>query len=178
MTNISEGLAGYKISTDRSLLDVQLIHNFLTNSYWAKDIPQSFVEKSIENSLCFGIYEGKQQVGFARVISDFATFAYLADVFILEEYRGKGLSKALMEFIFKHPDLQNLRRWMLVTRDAHGVYRKFGFRNVQNPESYMELVNPNVYQMLSQEKENSTLPGAGNQKDDASDNEQSSQNRR
>lgn len=174
MTNRNEDVAGYKISTDPSLLDVKMIHNFLTNSYWAKNIPESYVKKSIENSLCFGVYKEEWQVGFARVISDLATFAYLADVFILEEHRGKGLSTALMDFILKHPDLQNLRRWMLVTRDAHGLYRNYGFRNVQAPETYMEILNPDVYQSVSEKADDSALPGAGNQKDDTSHNQQAS----
>jgi N-acetylglutamate synthase-like GNAT family acetyltransferase len=174
MTNTNEEVAGYKISTDPSLLDVKMIHNFLTNSYWAKKIPYSFVKKSIENSLCFGIYKEECQIGFARIISDFATFAYLADVFILEEHRGKGLSKRLMDCILKHPDLQNLRRWMLVTRDAHALYRNYGFENVQKPETYMEFLNRDVYESLSEKSEDSTLPGAGNEKNDTSDNQQAS----
>jgi GNAT superfamily N-acetyltransferase len=173
MTNRNEDAAGYRISTDRSLLDAKMIHHFLTNSYWAKNIPFSRIEKSIQNSLCFGVYKEGRQVGFARVISDFATFAYLADVFILKEYRGKGLSKALMDFILKHPDLQNLRRWNLVTRDAHRLYRNYGFRNIQKPETYMEILNPDVYGD-SGKKDDSALPGTTNEEDDTSHNQKTS----
>jgi GNAT superfamily N-acetyltransferase len=126
------------ISTDKSKLDIQLIHHYLcTESYWAKNIPVEVVIKSISGSCCFGLYDKNIQVGYARVITDHATFAYLADVFILENYRGKGLSKWLMEIIMKHPDLQGLRRWMLATRDAHGLYSKFGFTALDRPERIM-----------------------------------------
>jgi GNAT superfamily N-acetyltransferase len=138
----------FLISTDRSRLDRNLIHRFLADSYWAKNIPFEIMEKSIENSLCFGAYHTSQQVGFARVISDYATFAYIGDVFVLEEYRGRGLSKWLMECILQHPDLQNLRRWTLVTRDAHELYRKFGFTSLQKPERYMEILSPSPYGTL------------------------------
>src|ERR1700756_3859860 len=126
----------YSISTDKSRLDVKLIHNFLTNSYWAEGVPVEVVRRSIENALCFGVFHGDQQVGLARVISDFATYAYIGDVFILEAHRGKGLSKRLMQAIMEHPQLQNLRRWSLVTRDAHGLYAQFGFTPLANPETY------------------------------------------
>lgn len=135
----------YSISTDKSRLDINLIHNFLTNSYWAEGIPLDVVQRSIENALCFGVFYGDQQVGFARVISDFATYAYIGDVFILEAHRGKGRSKWLMRAIMEHPQLQNLRRWSLVTRDAHGLYAQFGFTALANPERYMELRKPDVY---------------------------------
>ena len=118
----------YIISTDPSLLHVDIIYNYLSKeSYWAKDIPRNIVERSIGNSLCFGLYEKSKQIGFARLVTDKATFAYLADVFILEEYRGKGLAKWLMETIQAHPELQGLRRWMLGTRDAHGLYEQLGW---------------------------------------------------
>jgi GNAT superfamily N-acetyltransferase len=120
---------------------------FLTNSYWAKGISREIVTRSIEHSLCFGIYEGSgAQIGFARVVSDFATVAYLGDVFVLESHRGRGLSKWLMECVLEHPALQNLRRWILLTRDAHGLYSQFGFTPVKAPERYMELHRPNVYE--------------------------------
>jgi GNAT superfamily N-acetyltransferase len=123
-----------------------LIHDFLTNSYWAKGISQQVVARSIEHALCFGIYDGvAAQVGFARVISDFATVAYLGDVFVLESHRGRGLSKWLMQCIVQHPALQNLRRWILLTRDAHRLYSQFGFTPLAAPERYMELHRPNVY---------------------------------
>jgi GNAT superfamily N-acetyltransferase len=139
----------FLISTDKSRLDIGVIHGFLTESYWAKGVPVSVVQKSIENSLCFGIYDtppGTQQIGFARAITDCATFAYLADVFILEPYRGKGLSKWLMSCILAHPELQGLRRWMLATRDAHGLYRQFGFEAVEGSTRLMSLTYPDVYE--------------------------------
>jgi GNAT superfamily N-acetyltransferase len=134
----------FTISTDPDRLDLEVIHRFLTESYWAKGISREVVKRSIENSLCFGIYREKQ-IGFARVISDFATFAYLGDVFILEDYRGRGLSKWLMERIVSHPALQGLRRWTLLTRDAHRLYAQFGFTPLKSPERYMERHDPNVY---------------------------------
>jgi N-acetylglutamate synthase-like GNAT family acetyltransferase len=136
----------FVISTDRSRLDIERIHDFLTNCYWAKDISREVVIRSIEHALCFGIYDAKgAQVGFARVISDFATVAYLGDVFVLESHRGRRLSKWLMECIMAHPALQGLRRWILLTRDAHGLYSQFGFAPVKAPERYMELHQPDVY---------------------------------
>jgi GNAT superfamily N-acetyltransferase len=137
--------ADYSISTDRACLQIQVIHDFLKESYWAKDIPIEIVRRSIANSLCFGVYKKEQQIGFARIISDYATFAYLADVFILESFRGEGLSKWLMEMIVTHPQLQGLRRWMLATRDAHELYRKYGFENVRSPNSLMERLFPDIY---------------------------------
>jgi GNAT superfamily N-acetyltransferase len=134
-----------EISTDPRRFDLDLIHSFLTNSYWAEGIPRDIVQKSIENSLCFGLYDQGKQVGFARVITDRATFAYLADVFIVESHRGQGLSKRLMEAIVAHPDLQGLRRWSLITRDAHGLYEQFGFKPLPTPERWMEKHDPNVY---------------------------------
>jgi GNAT superfamily N-acetyltransferase len=142
--------AGFLISTNRELLDLEVIRGFLTNSYWAKGISREIVARSIEHSLCFGIYDAKgSQVGFARVISDRATYAYLGDVFVLESHRGRGLSKWLMECIVKHPELQGLRRWTLLTRDAHGLYSQFGFTAVKAPQWYMELHRPNIYETVS-----------------------------
>jgi GNAT superfamily N-acetyltransferase len=135
----------FEISTDPARVDVSMVHEFLTNCYWAKGIPEETVRRSIENSLCFGVYHGKPQVGFARVISDRATFAYLADVFILPPFRGRGLSRWLMECIVAHPDLQGLRRWMLATQDAHGLYAKYGFTAVKAAERWMELHRPDIY---------------------------------
>lgn len=152
----------FVISTDPELLDLDGIHGFLTKCYWAKGIPRETVARSIEHSLCFGIYHevggesphllksdpsGVLQVGFARVISDFATIAYLGDVFVLEAYRGRGLSKWMMECIMRHPRLQGLRRWILLTRDAHGLYANFGFTPVKAPERYMELHRADIYQI-------------------------------
>jgi N-acetylglutamate synthase-like GNAT family acetyltransferase len=137
----------FLISTDRSKLDVDVIHRFLARSYWAEGIPRQTVMRSIENSLCFGVYDNARQIGFARVISDFATYAYVADVFILEPYRERGLGKELMASIMAHPDLQGLRRWSLGTRDAHGLYAQFGFKPVANTRArtVMEIVDPEIY---------------------------------
>ena len=137
--------ARFLISTDRSRLDLDLIHGFLTDCYWAKGIPREIVARSIENSLCFGVYDETKQIGFARVISDYATYAYIGDVFVIESYRGKGIGKWLMECIMQHPSLQNLRRWSLVTEDAHGLYAQFGFTPLRSPERYMELLDADVY---------------------------------
>jgi GNAT superfamily N-acetyltransferase len=133
------------ISTDPTRIDRALVHAFLSDSYWASGIPREIVDRSIENALCFGVYEEQRQVGFARVISDFATFAYLADVFILPSHRGRGLAKWLMEAILAHPWLQGLRRWMLATRDAHGLYRQAGFTDLVHPERMMEIARPEIY---------------------------------
>lgn len=144
MTN-SELQNRFSISTDKSKLDLDVIHNFLSNSYWAKNIPFSVVQKCIDNSFCFGVYEGNKQVGFARVITDYASFAYFSDVFILEEYRGFGLGKWLIETIMAEPDLQGLRRWLLATKDAHWLYRQFGFEELKTPEWFMEIFRADVY---------------------------------
>lgn len=118
----------FLISTDKSLLDLDIIHGFLSKeSYWAMNIPRDVVERSIEHSLCFGLYHQQQQIGFAKLVTDQATFAYLGDVFVLESYRGKGLSKWLIESVHAHPGVQGLRRWVLATRDAHGLYEQFGW---------------------------------------------------
>ena len=135
----------YLVSTDKTKLDLSAVHGYLTAAYWAKGIPLEVVKRSIEHSLCFGVYAGERQVGFARVVTDHATFAYLADVFILEEFRGRGLSKWLMEGILSHPVLQGLRRWHLVTRDAHGLYRRYGFADLKNPALHMEKWDPEIY---------------------------------
>lgn len=137
--------AEFEISTDLSRIDLSVVHGFLTNCYWAAGIPLETVHRSLQHSICFGVYKGEQQVGFARVISDRATFAYLADVFVLDEFRGLGLSRWLMQCIVAHPDLQGLRRWCLVTRDAHGLYEKFGFKALPAPERWMELHDPEIY---------------------------------
>jgi GNAT superfamily N-acetyltransferase len=134
--------AHYLISTDKSKLDLTLIHDFLRQSYWALNRPLSVVQRSVENSLCFGVYEREQQIGFARIISDFATFAYLADVFILATHRGKGLGKWLIECIVTHPRLQGLSRWLLATKDAHGLYAQYDFQPLAAPERFMEIYNP------------------------------------
>ena len=137
---------GFTISTDRSLLDLDVVHGFLSASYWSPGIPRETVARAISHSLCFGVYDPQgRQIGFARLISDLASFAYLADVFILEPHRGKGLSKWLLECITTHPDLQGLRRWMLATRDAQGLYAKFGFTPLHAPERFMQRWDPDVY---------------------------------
>jgi N-acetylglutamate synthase-like GNAT family acetyltransferase len=138
----------YEISTDRTRLDLDLIHEFLRNSYWSKSIPREVVERSIQNSLCFGVYRAGRQVAFARVISDFATFAYLADVFVVPEQRGKGISKLLVRTIISHPNLQGLRRFLLATEDAQGLYAQFGFERITHPERYMTIHHPNIYEIL------------------------------
>jgi GNAT superfamily N-acetyltransferase len=139
----------FVISTDRTRLDLNVIHTFLTDCYWAKGIPREVVARSIEHSLCFGVYDGAgAQVGFARVISDFATYAYIADVFVLESHRARGLGKALMECIMQHPSLQGLRRWNLTTRDAHTLYKQSGFTPLKFPERYMEILWLNMYQTI------------------------------
>jgi GNAT superfamily N-acetyltransferase len=135
----------FEVATDPARIDLRTVHEFLTNSYWARGIPLEIVQRSIENSLCFGIYHGDRQVGFARVITDRATFAYLADVFILGPWRGRGLSKWLMECILAHPDLQGLRRWMLATQDAHNLYAQYGFSPLKAPERWMEIHRADVY---------------------------------
>ncbi|HET8985478.1 MAG TPA: GNAT family N-acetyltransferase [Trueperaceae bacterium] len=129
----------YRISTDQSEMDVAAIHAYLTRSYWAEGISRELVERSIRGSLCFGLFTGPEQVGFARAITDRATYAYLADVYVLEDHRGTGLGKRLVAAVLAHPDLQGLRRIVLRTRDAHGLYSQFGFVPAARPESQMEL---------------------------------------
>ncbi len=136
---------GFAITTETSFFNVEFIHAFLSKSYWAENIPLETVQRSIDNSLCFGVFHLGRQIGFARVITDKATFGYLADVFIDEVYRGQGLSKWLMEEIMAHPDLQGLRRMMLATRDANGLYAKFGFSELTFPERWMQIHKPDIY---------------------------------
>jgi N-acetylglutamate synthase-like GNAT family acetyltransferase len=129
----------FLISTDKNKLDTAAIHHYLsTGSYWAKNIPLQKVQRSIEHSFCFGVYKNNEQVGFARLITDYTTYAYLADVYILNEYRGLGLSKWLMQFITANAEVQGLRRWMLATQDAHGLYTQFGFTPLDKPERIMQ----------------------------------------
>lgn len=136
----------YTISTDKNKLDISSIHQFLANETdWSNGIPMDTLKTSIENSLNFGLYFQDTQIGYARIISDYSTIAYLGDVYVLKEYRGKGLSKWLINEIMKHPNLQGLRRWVLLTNTAEWLYKKFGFTEVSNPEFYMEKHNPNVY---------------------------------
>jgi GNAT superfamily N-acetyltransferase len=135
----------YEISTDRSRLDIGLIYDFLRSSYWAKDIPRAVVEKSLEHSLCFGAYCDGRQTGFARVITDFATFGYIADVFVVPGHRGRGVAKLLVRSILAHPDLQGLRRLLLATQDAHGIYAQFGFEPLAHPDYFMSIHKPDLY---------------------------------
>ena len=135
----------YQVSSDPKLLEVAIIHGFLSQSYWAKNIPRELMDRAIRNSLCFGVYLEKKQVGFARVITDQATFAYLADVFILPEHRGHGLSKMLMSFILEDSRLQGLRRFLLATLDAHGLYSQFGFQPLSHPEHFLTIHKPDLY---------------------------------
>lgn len=136
---------GFTITDRREDLDVEVIHNFLRESYWATGIPRALVETSIRHSLCFGLYHDAYQVGFGRVISDQATFAYIADVFVLPAFQGRGLGKWLVSCILAHPELQGLRRWLLATRDAHGLYQQQGFVALRRPEVFMEINDPDVY---------------------------------
>jgi GNAT superfamily N-acetyltransferase len=136
----------FEISTDKSRLDVDVIHGFLAEeSYWAKTRTLDQTRTAIENSLCFGVYADNRQIGFARVVSDFATFAYIGDVFVLSEFRGRGISKRMMKAMVDHPDLQGLRRWVLATLDAHGLYEHFGFSSLKFPERWMERTAPDAY---------------------------------
>ena len=146
MTELNITKKAFVISTDKAKLDINAIHGFLSKeAYWSLNIPKETVKTAIDNSLCFGVYENNKQIGFARVISDFATIAYLGDVYVLEEYRGKGLSKWLMETIMSHPNVQGLRRWILLTGDAHGLYRQYGWTDIADASKWMELHNKNVY---------------------------------
>lgn len=139
-------IEGYRISSNKSDMNIESIHEFISKSYWAKGIPVETIKRAISNSLCFGVFsKEKEQVGFARMITDSATYAYLADVYIIEGHRGKGLSKWLMEEIMSHSDLQGLRRMTLATADAHGLYEKFGFSELAQPEVFMENWNPEIY---------------------------------
>jgi N-acetylglutamate synthase-like GNAT family acetyltransferase len=138
--------SGFIFSDDVNLVDVKAVHNYLsTQSYWAKEIPIETVQKSIANSLCFGVYKDGKQAGFARWVTDRATFAYLCDVYIENDFRGLGLSKKLMSLMLFHPDLQGLRRYSLATLDAHGLYAQFGFKPISTPENLMEIKVTDIY---------------------------------
>jgi GNAT superfamily N-acetyltransferase len=134
------------VTTDPAKIDREIVYRFLSQSYWARGIPRAVLERALANSLCFSLFDGEEQVGFARVVTDRASFAYLADVFVLPSHRGRGLSKLLMETIVAHPDLQGLRRWVLVTADAHGLYARYGFTPLAKGDGYMERWDPDVYQ--------------------------------
>jgi N-acetylglutamate synthase-like GNAT family acetyltransferase len=135
---------GLTISTDPAKLDIDMIHTFLSHAYWSEGIPRTVIERAIMHSLCFGVYD-TSQIGFARVVTDYATFGYLCDVFVAEQYRGKGVGTWLMECVMSHPDLQGFRRWSLLTRDAHNLYRKCGFTDLLMPSRHMEVAKPDIY---------------------------------
>lgn len=137
---------GFTISDRRDEMDVASIHNFLCKTYWAEGIPKPVVEKAMKNSLCFGLFHDSKQVGFGRVVTDRATFAYLADVFVVPAYQGRGLGKWLISCVLAHPELQGLRRWLLATLDAHGLYEQNGFVALRNPDLFMEIHDPDIYQ--------------------------------
>lgn len=146
MNIITTTKGDFTISTDKSKLDLEVIHDYLANeSYWSKNIPKDRIRKSIANALCFGIYYKGKQIGYAKVVSDFSTMAYLGDVFVLEDYRRQGLSKWLMETIMSHPELTGLRRWILLTSDAHELYKKFGWQPIASPEKWMEIHRPDIF---------------------------------
>ena len=132
----------YTISDEQERLQLEVVFEYLARAYWSNGRPRAVIEKSLQHSLCFGVYQQDQQIGFARVVSDHATFAYLADVFILEAHQGRGLGKWLVRTILEHPALQGLRRWMLATRDAHGLYAQFGFAPLEHPDRYMSKFDP------------------------------------
>jgi GNAT superfamily N-acetyltransferase len=136
----------FEISCDPLRVDVDVVSGFLESSYWATGIPRELVAKSLRDSICFSMFEADRQIGFARVISDRATFAYLGDVFVIDEYRGRGLAVWLMQCVVAHPELRNLRRWLLATRDAHSLYQKVGFSALRHPEFFMERHDPGVYE--------------------------------
>jgi GNAT superfamily N-acetyltransferase len=138
----------YELSTDRARMDLDAIHAFLSRAYWSPGVPREVVERAIAGSLCFGVFLHGEQVAFARVVTDRATFGYLADVYVLEAHRGRGLSRRMMDAVVAHPDLQGLRRLLLATRDAHGLYARYGFRPLAAPERFMEVHTPDVYQRL------------------------------
>jgi N-acetylglutamate synthase-like GNAT family acetyltransferase len=135
----------FRITTDRAAIDVDAVHAYLTRSYWSPGVPRAIVEKAIARSLCFALLHGTAQIGFARVITDAATFAYLCDVYVLEDYQSRGLGKWLIGEMLSHPELQGLRRFMLATKDAHGLYEHFSFERPKYPETILEILKPNIY---------------------------------
>jgi GNAT superfamily N-acetyltransferase len=145
MQHFERARDSFTVSTDPRRVDVDAVHAYLRDSYWAKNIPRQIVERAILNSLCFALLEHDRQIGFARVISDKATFAYLCDVYVIDERRGRGLGKWLIEQVQSHPDLQGLRNFLLRTRDAHALYASRGWTAPANPSSYMEISRPGMY---------------------------------
>ncbi len=142
---LEESRGGYSVTTDASRMDLDVIHGFLREAPWSREVPREIVERSMRHSLCFGVFEGERQAGFARVISDYATYAYVCDVFVLESHRGQGLALWLLQCVMRHPDLQGLRRWVLTTKDAHPLYEKVGFVRTRVPERYMDWMRPDLY---------------------------------
>jgi GNAT superfamily N-acetyltransferase len=147
--------SGIELSTDRTRLDLVVLHGFLQSAYWSPGIPRAILERAIRNSLCLGAYDGAQQVGFARAVTDRATFAWLCDVFVVESHRRRGIADAMVDALMAHPELQQLRRWSLATRDAHALYRRHGFEPLAEPGRAMEIRRPNVYAQTPSE------PGTG-----------------
>jgi ribosomal protein S18 acetylase RimI-like enzyme len=145
VTLVEEHRGEYSVSTDASRMNLSVIHGYLTKAYWSEGVPRHTIERAMRNSLCFGVFKGDRQIGFARVVTDYATYAYICDVFVLEAHRGRGLATWLLECISSHPDLQGLRRWGLTTRDAHPLYEKAGFERTRIPERYMDRVFPDIY---------------------------------
>jgi GNAT superfamily N-acetyltransferase len=145
VTHISRERGSFRISTDPLSVDVDAVHAYLSRSYWAAGIPREVVARSIPLSLCFSLFDAERQIGFARAVTDRATFAYLCDVYVLEEFQRRGLGTWLMEVVVSHPDLQGLRRFLLATKDAHGLYQKFGFTPIARPEIFMDISRPNFY---------------------------------
>ena len=135
----------YTITTDLALLDMDAVYGYLSRAYWCEEIPREMVERALRNSLCFSLFEGDEQIGFARVVTDYTTFAYLCDVFVLASHQGKGLGTWIMQCVMQHPELQGLRRWHLTTRDAHALYRKVGFVPLSKPERHMEVFTYDMY---------------------------------
>jgi ribosomal protein S18 acetylase RimI-like enzyme len=146
-TDLTRG--SYSVTADRRRIDVDAVHGFLTRCFWARGISKDLVAKSIAHSLCFGLFDDRAQIGFARVVTDSSTYAYLCDVYVLEQYRGQGLGKWMIEFVMEHPELQGLRRFQLVTRDAHGLYHRFGFKTPSDPGRHMEIFRPGMYSTAS-----------------------------
>jgi ribosomal protein S18 acetylase RimI-like enzyme len=149
MSHVEYRQGPYWITTDPAQIDLDAVHAYLTESYWARGIPRELVARSIQNSMAFGLFDGDRQIGLARVITDRTTFAYLCDVYVLDEYRGRGLARWLMKSLMAHPDLQGLRRFVLVTRSAAGLYEKFGFKGLSDPDAFMEIVRPDIYTSTS-----------------------------
>jgi GNAT superfamily N-acetyltransferase len=143
---LNQTIGSYTISDDPTRLDLPAIHAYLRQAYWSEDIPYDVIARAVQGSLCIGAYDSEgAQIGLARFISDYATFCYVCDVYVLEHHRGQGLSKAMLKMALEHPRLQGLRRWNLVTRDAHGLYRQFGFNSIAHPDRYMERHSPDIY---------------------------------